>query len=200
MRNIVLGLAAISFTACGGPGNIDDAARSGTWDLKHQESSILYTTIKNADIAENNSFELFSGEVTNDGTVQIDIALNSVKTNVDTRDERMKKFVFKTDDYPSATITTRLSLTELETLETGGRKTVENEITVSLAGQTSNYDTAFTITRLGPNKALVESAAPIMVSADDFNLSDGVETLRGLAKLESITPVVPVTFSLIFKR
>ena len=201
MRHISpLILGSLFLAACGGAGSTSGAARSGPWDLKYQESSIVYTTIKNTDIAESNKFALFSGEVTDSGDVQIDIALNSVQTNIDTRDERMKKYVFKTDDYPSAVITTALSLSDLETLETGARKMIDNEISVSLAGQSASYDTSFIVTRLGPNKVLVESAAPIMVSADDFNLTQGVETLRGLAKLESITPVVPVSFSLVFKR
>lgn len=200
MRNLPLILTAFFLVACSGAASHVEAPRSGPWDLKHQESTIQYMTIKNADIAEVNSFGLFSGEVTDSGDVQIDIALNSVQTNIDTRDERMKKYVFKTDDYPSAVITTSLSLAELDILETGARTTIENEISVSLAGQSASYDAAFTITRLGANKALVESAAPIIVSAADFNVMDGIETLRGLAKLDSITPVVPVTFSLVFRR
>jgi len=47
------------------------------------------------------------------GEAVISIALNSVQTNVDTRDERMKKLVFKTADYPLATISTSLPMATL---------------------------------------------------------------------------------------
>jgi len=201
MRHIILGLTAAAFlSACGGGTPAADAERSGAWDLKSKDSSIHYTTIKNGDIAENNSFSLFSGEVSNGGDVQIDIALNSVETNIDTRDERMKKFVFKTVDFPSAVIKATLPMAEFDGLDAGGRKSVQTEISVSLAGQTASYDAAFMVTRLGANEALVESAAPIMVAAEDFGLSEGVAKLQELAKLDSITPVVPVSFSLVFKR
>jgi len=56
------------------------------------------------------------------------------------------------------------------------------------------------VTRLGPNKVLVSSAAPVYVHADDFGLQSGVDKLQELAKLSSITPVVPVSFSLMFER
>jgi len=201
MRKLVLGFtAALFITACGGGAPAETAERSGAWDLKSKESSILYTTIKNQSIAESNHFSLFTGEVSEGGDVTIDIALNSVKTNIDTRDERMKKFVFKTVDFPSAVISAALPMAEFGELTSGDRKSIENEISVSLAGQTSSYDAQFMVTRLGPNEVLVESAAPIMVAAEDFELGAGVAKLQELAKLDSITPVVPVSFSLVFKR
>ena len=201
MRILVLGLTAAAFLAgCGGGGAPVEAENTGPWDLKGKESSILYTTVKNNSIAETNSFSLFSGEVSNGGDVQIDIALNSVKTNIDTRDERMKKFVFKTVDYPSAVINATLPMAEFSALSTGERKFIVDEITVALAGKTASFETQFLVTRLGANKVLVESAIPIMVEADDFDLGAGVDKLQELAKLDSITPVVPVTFSLVFKR
>jgi len=201
MRNIVLGLtAAVFLSACGGGGAPVVAERTGPWDLKSKESRIHYTTIKNANIAESNSFSLFSGEITNDGNAQIDIALNSVQTNIDTRDERMKRIVFKTTDFPSATIKAALPMAEFGALAVGGRKFLENEVSVSLAGKSSSYDAQFTVTRLGPNEALVESTLPIMVAVEDFDFVADVAELQKLAKLNSITPVVPVSFSLVFKR
>jgi len=202
MRQLFLGLSAAMFlSACGG-GNAssETAERSGAWDLKSAQSTINYTTVKNNTIAENNTFTLFSGSVEENGDVTIDIALNSVQTNIDTRDERMKKFVFKTNEYPSAEITTSLSMDALSALEIGARLPVVNKISVSLAGLTQSFDTQFMVTRVGTNEVLVESAAPILVSAEDFGLEAGVAKLQELAKLQSITPVVPVSFSLYFER
>ncbi len=200
MRNIFLGLTATILLAACGSSTPETLERSGDWDLKSKTSHILYTTIKNQSIAESNSFNLFSGSVSENGHVEIDIALNSVQTNIDTRDERMKKFVFKTVDYPSAVVKTSLSMDTLATLEVGARQMIEAELAVSLAGQSSNYDAQFMVTRLGVNEVLVESATPIMVQAEDFNLGAGINKLQELAKLQSITPVVPVTFSLVFER
>lgn len=202
MRKIIFGLfAAGLLSACGGSSApTADIARSGPWDLNAKPSKISYLTIKNGDIAENNTFSLFSGSVSPAGEVSIDIALNSLATNIDTRDVRMKKIVFNTDNYPSALITTALALGDFEAMETGARKAVSSEVTVSLAGLSSRYDAEFMVTRLGANSALVESAAPILVGAADFGLTEEVAELQALAKLDSITPVVPVSFSLVFER
>ena len=47
---------------------------------------------------------------------------------------------------------------------------------------------------------LVESAAPVLLHIGDFGLTDGLATLQELAGLPSITPVSPVSFSLLFTR
>ncbi|MEP1231250.1 MAG: YceI family protein [Litorimonas sp.] len=202
MRHIILGtLASLAITACSGSNTPTvDSERAGPWDLKAQSSSIRYTTIKNNSTAESNNFTLFSGSVSNDGTAKIDIALNSLETNVDTRNERMKTIVFNTLDHPSAVITSSLPMSELTDLTAHERKRVESEVSVTLAGTTASYDAEFMITRLDANEVLVESADPIMVNAQDFNFGPAIDKLQELAKLDSITPVVPVSFSLVFKR
>ena len=41
---------------------------------------------------------------------------------------------------------------------------------------------------------------PIIISADQFGLKDGVEALREIAGLNNISLAVPVTFSVLFTR
>ncbi len=202
MRQIIFAtLAALALTACSGASKpATDIERNEPWDLKAKASHIRYTTIKNNSIAENNYFTLFSGSVGNDGTAQIDIALNSLETNVDTRNERMKSIVFNTLDYPSAVITANLPIDSLGALGLKERMSIESSIAVSMAGQSADYDAEFMVTRLGANEVLVESAAPIMVEAEDFGFGPAIDKLQELANLDAITPVVPVSFSLVFER
>ena len=54
--------------------------------------------------------------------------------------------------------------------------------------------------RIHDNEILVETAAPIQVSADDFGLVPGLNKLQELANAKAITPVSQVTFSIILKR
>jgi len=203
MRNYVRALAFASILsglmACSGPSAPVNTVEFGPWTLDNKASHINYTTIKQGDIAESNSFELFSGSVSPSGEAIVEIALNSLNTYIDTRDERMKAYVFKTEEFPSATITATLPMSTLKALTPGDRKRINNEITVSLAGVEENFDTNFMITPLGSGDVLVETYTPIIVHTDDFNLGGGVNKLKELAKLDSITPVVSVSFSLMYK-
>ena len=194
-------LTFAALTACSAaPTQSANEAKTGPWDLKAAQSQIQYITIKNGDIAESNHFTLFSGKVDAAGTAQIDIALNSVETFVDTRNSRMKEFVFKTEQYPSATIKAALPMDNFKGYALGTRQKFETDITVSMAGQAQDYSAEFMITPISANKVLVESAAPIMVEAGDFAFEAGIAKLQSLANLQAITPIVPVSFSLIFER
>ena len=46
----------------------------------------------------------------------------------------------------------------------------------------------------------MNTVKPIVVSADQFDLGNGVEALREIAGLANITPTVPVSFTLVFAK
>ena len=53
-------------------------------------------------------------------------------------------------------------------------------------------------TQFESRRVLVNSLQPIIVNADALGLSQGVEKLRELAGLPSISPAVPISFFLTF--
>ena len=61
-------------------------------------------------------------------------------------------------------------------------------------------ETQVTVTRIAEDKVLAVSSEPVIVSADTFELTEGLGKLQELAGLPSITPVVPVSFSITFQR
>jgi hypothetical protein len=50
----------------------------------------------------------------------------------------------------------------------------------------------------GQGKLRVFSSQPIILQAEEFNLDAGVEALRQVAGLKSISTAVPVTLNLLF--
>ena len=204
---LALGLFSLC-VACSGPAsqqNTNSQAANAekleaNWYLNPAQSGINYTTIKGGGTAENNYFTRIDGTVSPQGAAEISITLDSLVTNIDTRDSRMKEFVFDTPKFPVASIKTTIDMQGLSGLRKGGQKAYEANIDVSLKYITASFAAQTLVTRLGPNKVLVSSAAPIYVHADDFGLQAGVDKLQELAKLSSITPVVPVSFSLMFER
>ena len=170
------------------------------WNLLSSESKINYVSVKNNDLMENNSFEIFEGFVGLDGKAELLIDLNSVNTNNDIRDERMREILFKTETHPFAKITALLDLSDYEKLSIGSSLVKNLDFHFSFQGLTSTYEAKIEVYRLSVNKVLVKSVEPIFIYGDDYDLYPGLQKLQKLAGLDSITPVVPVIVSLIFER
>ena len=187
--------AALVLAACTQP-----AAQGNDWQLDGETSSVGFVSIKSGEIAEAHRFTDLTGSVTEDGTAELLIALDSVETGIDIRNERMREHLFQTGAYPQARLTARIDLAALEGLEPGQRTTLPLQGTLELHGVSLPVETEVTVTDLNGERVLVETTQPVLLHADDFGLTGGLATLQDLAGLPSITPVVPVTASLVFER
>jgi polyisoprenoid-binding protein YceI len=191
----LLAAAACSETPAGAP-----PVTGAEWTLDGAASDLSYVTIKAGEIAETNSFETLTGTVSADGAATVTIDLASVSTGVDIRNERMRDIFFVVADDPSATVTAPIDPAAFETLGVGQSVETTLDGTLSLKGVEAQFQTQVTVTRAGPDRVLAVSDAPVIVEAGTYNLTDGLAQLQELAGLPSITPVVPVTFSLVFTR
>lgn len=200
-------IAAMAFAACGAPAQNSgptlssiEAEKSGPWKLSRDASGLSFTTIKKGNFAEVNTFRAMDGKVTEGGAAEFIIVLDSVFTNNDVRDPRMREFLFETAQHPHAKVTTALALSEYADMEIGARQSSLLDFTLDIHGVSVEQQAWVTVTRLGVNKVAVDNKAPLIINAADHNMLAGVEKLRELANLPEITPIVPVTFSLVFER
>lgn len=196
-------ITAFSFSACTPPSNpspVIEAERTGDWVLSGEESGMTYITVKLGEVAEINTFRNIAGTVTAEGKATIEISLDSVDTNNEIRDPRMKEVLFETAKFPLATASTTLDMSKFEGLAIGERHTELLDMTIDLHGVSERYDFYVLVTRLGANKVSVENKAPLLLDARDFGMEAGLAKLQELARLDSITPVVPITMSLVFER
>ena len=185
-------------TACSG--STGEAERTGPWTLDAAESGMTYITVKNNDLGEINTFREISGSVSETGNAVFTINLDSVDTANETRDPRMREHVFKTASFPMAKASAQLDMTQFESLPIGNSETVLLDVNIELAGYATQRDFYVQVTRLGVNKVVVNNKAPLILEVAEFGMEEGIETLRGLAGLDTISPVVPVTMSLVFER
>ncbi|WP_299329280.1 YceI family protein [Parasphingopyxis sp.] len=192
--------ALVALTACSQAPADPASLTEGAWALDNAASELSYVTIKEEEVAELNSFEELSGSVSPDGAANIEIDLASVNTGVDIRDERMRDILFVVTDHPTATVTAQIDPASFETLGVGESTGTTIEGTLSLTGIDAPVRGDVTVTRIGPDRVLVVSDAPIIVEARRFELLDGLAQLQAIVELSSITPVVPVSFSLTFER
>lgn len=186
--------AEIATDVAGAPA---DATTTG-WTLDPEASRIAFMSIKGGEIAEVHTFRTISGTVGADGAAEISVNLDSVETNVEIRNTRMREMLFHTDVHPTATARTNIDLAALKALPVGGRMELALPFRLDFHGVEADVTADMFVTRVGAGKVLVESAGPLIVEASAYGLEAGVDALREVAGLPSIAPLAPVTVSLVF--
>lgn len=200
---LALGLAACaqpSGEATGGESAAAAPVTEGTWTLDPATSRLSYVSIKAGEIGEANRFDTLAGTVAADGTATLDIDLASVNTGVDIRNERMREIFFGVAENPKASVTAKLDPAAFSGLAVGQSITRPLKASVTIKGVTADVETEVLVTRTADDRVIVVPTAPIIITTDMFDLTDELGELRALAQLPSITPAVPVTFTLAFTR
>ena len=190
--------ATIALAACGPtePAPVDE----GAWTLDGPASHLSYVSVKSGEIAETNFFRELEGSVSVEGDATVEIDLASLETGVDIRNERMRDIFFEVADHPKATITAKLDPRVYESLKVGDSTIAEVKGTLNVKGVEAPVEAEVDVTRTSPDRMMVVTTKPVIVMADALELTEGLAKLQELAGLPSITPAVPVTFSLEFKR
>lgn len=170
------------------------------WTLLNDESSLHYVSIKSTNIAEMNRFKTLTGSVSEQGAVELKIDLSSVDTGVDIRDERMQTMLFDVAQFAQATVTGKVDLERVTKLEVGETYTDSITLNLALHGLSKEVSSQVQVTRLADDKVLITTLEPVVLNAADYKLAEGLEALRVIAQLPAISPVVPVTYSLVFQQ
>ena len=173
------------------------AVASAQWSLNNDASTLSFVTIKADHVAEVHTFDELSGAIADDGSVEIVIELASVNTLIPIRNERMQAMLFETNLFPRATASAQLDLDSLGAMSAGASESMTLNFVLSLRGQSQSYSADVMVTR-GEDAIIASTLKPILVSAESFDLATGVEALREVAGLPSISRAVPVSFTVVF--
>lgn len=173
---------------------------SADWKLDNAASSIHFISIKKSQVAEIHHFKTMEGVLNKNGGASVNITLSSVETKIPIRDDRMKSMLFEVDLFPQATVSTKVDISQINQMKPGDNIHQELKLSLSLHGQEKVLDAHLQVTRLSNDRLMITTIDPLIVNADDFALGKGVEALRTVAKLPSISTAVPVTVNLIFTR
>lgn len=173
---------------------------SAQWTLDNAGSRLSFVSTKAGTAAEVHTFGNLEGAVDAAGRVRLTIELESVDTAIEIRDERMREMLFETADYPTATLVATVDTEALDGLAVGESVDMVTEGQLQLHGTSTSVTVSMTVARLSESRVLAVSRAPLIVNASQVGLLEGVERLREVAGLPSISPAVPVTFVLAFDR
>lgn len=191
MKSIIIGLLLLPLSL---------VASAGTWTVENDSSNVSFISIKKGDIAEIHHFNSVAGTLNDKGQFDFSIALASVATNIDIRDERMDSLLFEVDKYPKLTLKAKVDPKLLANLAIGSVTVATVDAEVALHGKKQKMAFTVSIAKLSDSHMLVASVAPIIVNADSFGMTAGVEKLREVAGLSAISKAVPVSFMLNLKQ
>ncbi|SFT37912.1 Cytochrome c2 [Pseudovibrio denitrificans] len=174
---------------------LSGSALAQSWTVDSDSSRLSYGTIKKNTVGEVNSFEKLSGTVSENGKLQLAIDLGSVETNIDIRNERMRQIVFQS--IGAADLTAQLDMAELNKLGVGETTIVDLEATLNLLGTEVPLETEVFVARISEGKVLATTNDMLFLGTEEAGVNAGVDQLKVLAKLNSITRTVPVTLRLV---
>jgi polyisoprenoid-binding protein YceI len=174
-------------------------AAQAHWSLDNDTSTLSFVTVKAEHVAEVHTFDSLSGTIGDDGGVEITIELASVNTMIPIRNERIQEMLFETNLFPDGIITGSIDLDALTDMDAGSSVARQIDFELSLHGQSVALAADVQITRTGEG-VIVSTLKPLVVMADSFALTAGVEMLREVAGLPSISRAVPVSFTVVFEE
>ena len=165
--------------------------------LVGEKSGVRFVSVKNASVAEVHHFSGLSGTLSEEGRVTVSIPLVDVETMIPIRNERMRELFFETVSFPAAVIEADIDMAAINALTSGDYLTMTVLFRLSLHGKEQMLETSVGVARLG-DELHVDTLQPLIINAGSFGLVEGVERLREVAGLHSISTAVPVTASLVF--
>jgi polyisoprenoid-binding protein YceI len=174
------------------------APAQADWVLNSERSRLSFVSTKAINVAEVHKISDLSGGIKPDGSADIMIGLTSVDTGIELRDDRMRDMLFETDRFGLANVSATVDAGKLEQLDPGESTEMILEANLSLHGVSRPLQIELVVVRSGESRLVATSAKPIVINAPDFGLGTGVEALREIAGLPSISLAVPVSFVLTF--
>lgn len=161
-------------------------------------SSISFASIKNTDKYEVHHFRDFDGFVTREGSATVNIQLASVDTGIAVRDERMRSLLMNVAEFPTAVLQVTVPSAVLAALKDGKLQTFESSGALALHGERVPVKASLMATPAADGSITVSTLTPLLLDASAFKLAEGIEKLREIAGLNTISRIIPVNVNLVF--
>ena len=191
LRQVWMGaVCAVFLGMMGSP--LADHHGGQAWTLS-DESQISLTSTKNGIVSETHSLAAIKGGVSAAGKVELALDLRAVETNIPIRNERMQTWLFSDEPVAKLSANVQAALSAKETAFT-----IDQTLTLEANGNTVMLDVPLTVVREGD--AVAKVAGQLVIDVADFGYAPGIEKLREIAGLKSISTEVPVDVKLVFVR
>ncbi|HEY8939127.1 MAG TPA: DUF1592 domain-containing protein [Cellvibrio sp.] len=196
----------VSSSASSTSSSLSSAVNGGTasWILDGQTSLLTFFTDKVkkdnlGEVGELHTFSELKASIDGNGLAVLSIDLNTVQTNIDLRNQRVKDALFETNILPTLYFKTQLNLSDIDALAVGDSMLQTLSGSLTLHGVSAAVQAQVLISKSATGSLSVSSYKPVLIGAPTYDLDGGIETLRAIMDLLSIGKVVPVYFNLSFQ-
>ena len=169
------------------------------WHLVNEASQFNFISTKATHIAESHTFAKLQGSVNEAGQANLTIDLASVETMIPIRNERMATMLFEIASFPTAEFTAQVDLQAVNQLNVGGATDMALSGVLDLRAKTLPLTASVRVVKLANSRVQIQTLKPIIINAN-LSASEGLEKLRVIAGLPSISHSVPITFNLVFQQ
>lgn len=168
------------------------------WILNSQNAIFTFVTTKAVSKSEVQKFTRLNGGVSKGGAIDVAIDLSSVDTGIPIRDERMQSMLFEIAKYPkNARFTGQLPEGLIQAAIKNG--VAEGTIDGLLDLHGVKHAQKVSIKVFSEKQGLwVTTTQPILVNASNYGMEPGIEALKNIVNLPSISDVVIANFTLQF--
>ena len=174
------------------------AMSQAAWELDSDASHLSFITTKKDNISEVQAFTGLKGSISNTMNARVLIDTNTVSTQIDLRDDRIRSLLLNSDILPNIYIRTQLPDDLISNMTSGSAAIYPLKTILELHGIRKPIQNRVLVTKTDSN-ITVSSLKPIVINSEDYAMSGGIEALRTIASLSSITTQVPVSFHLSYQ-
>jgi polyisoprenoid-binding protein YceI len=185
-----IGLYTCSFLLAG----MMTSAVASDWYVDNTKSTLSFISIKKEHVAEVHQFDIVSGVLDSTGHLIVAVELDSVNTNAPFRDEALEKLLFEVSRFANARIIAQVEPKLFSDLPIGQTRELNADAKLDLHGEQQELKLELLVTRLAEDRLTVMSVKPVILNVADYALLEGIEKLKELVSLDSISHAVPVTF------
>lgn len=168
------------------------------WYLDNESSRLSFISSKAGNFSEVHRFLTLHGRIDKQGAARLRIEMDSLSTGIPVRDERLRSLLFDVEQFPDALVMAQLDLGPMTDLAPGAQLEIRLPVQVQIRDKKHGYMAELLVTRLDMQRFQVVTLAPLVLHAEHFGLEPGIEALRKVARLASISLSVPVGAVMIF--
>lgn len=173
------------------------------WDIDMSRSAIEFGSVKYEDgkeIVETHTFTTFAGAIEPNGDARITVKVDSVNTNNDLRNVRMRFLFFESFKYPDVVVTAKLTPDMASGLTAGSSKVVSIPFDLTVKDVTNRLTAETQITVDSNDQIRVRSETPIIFRVADFDLQNNLTKIAETAGGFDIVPMMSLNFDLVLDR
>ncbi|WP_337842071.1 YceI family protein [Rheinheimera sp.] len=170
------------------------------WSVDSQQSSLSFVSVKNELISETHQFKQLQGTLSDAGVLDLSIPVSGIETHIPLRNERILQYTLLSKDFAAINATAKVDMSKVAGLKAGQTLAVQQPLDLTLLAQSQTITAPLQVVKLSDKQLLVYTTAPVVLDLTKFKLEAGIEKLRELAGLKTISPLVPVSFSVTFTQ